>query len=176
MSSGRSKEFLWAPSMAGTASQQCEAILLGMAQASEADLHASRYHGNAMLPMIVGGLGVGLIALRAIDALRERSMTRKAENLLCEVAPATRSNGKDSPACGPTYRNVIAEKEFPPLDGITTLYELFKRSASTYPNNPCLGTRKHDVSFYRVLSTTTKTCMAFVRGRRGLMIQSRVAL
>lgn len=99
--------------MAGTASQQCEAILLGMAQASEADLHASRYHGNAMLPMIVGGLGVGLIALRAIDALRERSMTRKAENLLCEVAPATRSNGKDSPACGPTYRNVIAEKEFP---------------------------------------------------------------
>ena len=128
-----------------------------------------------MLPMIVGGLGVGLIALRAIDALRERSMTRKAENLLIEVAPATPSNGKDSPACGPTYRNVVAEKEFPPLDGITTLYELFKRSASTYPNNPCLGTRKHDVSFSRHFSKQS-TCMAFVRGERGLMIQSRVAL
>ncbi len=99
-----------------------------------------------MLPIIVGGLGVGLITLRAIDVLRERSMTRKCENLLCEVAPATPSNGKDSPACGPTYRNVVAKTEFPPLDGITTLHELFIRSASRFPNNPCLGTRKHDVS------------------------------
>ncbi|CAK0787391.1 hypothetical protein CVIRNUC_010611 [Coccomyxa viridis] len=70
-------------------------------------------------------------------------MTRKAENLLCEVAPATLADGKDKPACGPTCRNIVAKEEFPPLDGITTLYELFKRSASRYPNNPCLGTRKH---------------------------------
>ena len=96
-----------------------------------------------MLPIILGSVGVGLIALRAIDALTDRVMTRKAENLLCEVAPATPADGKDKPACGPTYRNIVAKEEFPPLDGITTLYELFKRSASRYPNNPCLGTRKH---------------------------------
>ena len=96
-----------------------------------------------MLPIIIGLVGVGLIALRAIDALRNRVMTRKAENLLCEVAPATLADGKDKPACGPTCRNIVAKEEFPPLDGITTLYELFKRSASRYPNNPCLGTRKH---------------------------------
>lgn len=95
-----------------------------------------------MLLLIVGGLGVGLIALRAIDVVREKSMTRKAENLLCEVAPATPSAGEGSPACGPTYRNVAAKNEFPPLDGVTTLYELFKRSASRFPHNPCLGTRK----------------------------------
>ena len=101
-----------------------------------------------MLPVIIGSVGVGLIALRAIDALRDRVMTRKAENLLCEVAPATLADGKEKPACGPTYRNIVAKEDFPPLDGVTTLYELFKRSASRYPNNPCLGTRKH-VRIYR---------------------------
>lgn len=90
---------------------------------------------------------MGLIALRAIDVLREKSMTRKAENLLCEVSPPSPSDGKDSPGCGPTYRNIAAKDAFPPLDGVTTLYELFKRSASRFPNNPCLGTRKHNVSF-----------------------------
>ena len=116
-----------------------------------------------MLPIIIGSVGVGLIALRAIDALRDRVMTRKAENLLCEVAPATPADGKDKPACGPTYRNIVAKEEFPPLDGITTLYELFKRSASRYPNKPCLGTRKHvcihcsSASLYKI-ATSILTC------------------
>ena len=164
--------------MAGTASGQCEArpprTCSGL-KCEEADPDVYRHSVGTMLPVIVGGLGAGLIALRAIDALRERSMTRKAENLLVEVAPATPSSGKDSPACGPTYRNVVAQKEFPPLDGVTTLYELFKRSASTYPNNPCLGTRKHDVSFLHTLPCSANECKPSGNGR-GLMVHCRFAL
>lgn len=158
-------------SLAEAASGQGEASPSGNVQASalQKKSRSARlllYCSTKMIPIIIGGVGVGLIALRAINVLREKSMTRKAENLLCEVSPPSPSDGKESPGCGPTYRNIAAKDGFPSLDGVTTLYELFRRSASQFPNNPCLGTRKHTVSFCRDVLFTY--CVASLRERKGV--------
>ena len=157
--------------LAKAASGKGEASPSGNVQASalckkSEALRLAPHCSTKMIPIIIGGVSVALITLRAIDVLREKSMTRKAENLLCEVSPPSPSDGKDSPGCGPTYRNIAAKDGFPPLDGVTTLYELFKRSASRFPNNPCLGTRKHNVSFSCDVLCTY--CVASLRERKGV--------
>ena len=93
-----------------------------------------------MLPILIGGLGLGIVALKALSACQEEEM-KHAENLLHEVEPAQPSNGKGSVAKGPVYRNVVAKDNYPTLDGVKTLYELFTRSAKRYAKNPCLGSR-----------------------------------
>lgn len=41
---------------------------------------------------------------------------------------------------GPTIRNAAAAS-FPTIDGVTTLFELFRKSVSTYGPRKCLGWR-----------------------------------
>lgn len=93
-----------------------------------------------MLPILIGGLGLGFIALKALSACQEEEM-KHAENLLYEVEPARPSKGEGTVAIGPVYRNIIAKDAYPTLDGVKTLYELFTRSAKRYAKNPCLGSR-----------------------------------
>lgn len=94
-----------------------------------------------MLPLVIGGLGLGLVALKALISLQEDEM-KHAENLLIEVEAAQPSRGEGTVAIGPTYKNVIAKDAYPTLDGVKTLYELFTSSAKRYARNPCLGSRK----------------------------------
>ena len=94
-----------------------------------------------MLPLVIGGLGLGLVALKALVAFQEDDM-KHAENLLVEVEAAQPSKGEGTVAIGPTYKNVIAKDAYPTLDGVKTLYELFNSSAKRYAKNPCLGSRK----------------------------------
>lgn len=42
---------------------------------------------------------------------------------------------------GPTIRNAAAAASFPTIDGVTTLYELFRKSVATYGQRKCLGWR-----------------------------------
>ncbi len=102
-----------------------------------------------MLALLIGGVGLGLVALKALTAVQEDEM-KHAENLLVEVAPAEPSKGEGTVAIGPTYRNVVAKDAYPTLDGVKTLYELFTSSAKRYAQNPCLGSRK------QVCTTGTK--------------------
>jgi hypothetical protein len=95
-----------------------------------------------MIPLLIGGAGIGLVALRALLLVQEQQMGRKAENLLHEVAPPTPGAGEGSVSTGPVYRNVFAKDGYPTLDGVKTLYELFATSAKRFAKNPCLGTRK----------------------------------
>lgn len=92
------------------------------------------------MPILIGGLGLGFIALKALSACQEEEM-KHAENLLYEVEPARPSKGEGTVAIGPVYRNIIAKDAYPTLDGVKTLYELFTRSAKRYAKNPCLGSR-----------------------------------
>lgn len=54
-------------------------------------------------------------------------------------------NGKpqqgDSNAIGPIYRSKAARTAWPTIPEVTTLYELFERSARKYPNRKCIGWR-----------------------------------
>ncbi|WVY99190.1 hypothetical protein V8G54_031341 [Vigna mungo] len=44
---------------------------------------------------------------------------------------------------GPVYRNLLSQKEFPPLDPVfSTTWDIFCESVKNYPNNPMLGRRK----------------------------------
>lgn len=99
-------------------------------------------HKRMMIALFVGGVGVGLVALKALLSAGDRGMAKQAENLLYEVAPAAPSRGEGGVATGPSYRNVIAKDGFPELDGVKTLYELFSISAKRFAKNPCLGTRQ----------------------------------
>ena len=85
--------------------------------------------------LLIGGVGVGLIAIKAI---RGSSEMVQADNLLAEYEPA---DPKADPAVGPTYRNVCALDGYPTLEGPETLYELFTSSVERFADNPCLGTR-----------------------------------
>lgn len=52
--------------------------------------------------------------------------------------------GKDGkPSVGPVYRNLLSEKEYPPLDrDVTTSWDIFSSSAKKYPGYKMLGWRK----------------------------------
>lgn len=56
-----------------------------------------------------------------------------------EVADGKPAISGGSVEVGPTIRNVAAVKEFPSIDGVSTLYELFTKSAKTYGQRKCLG-------------------------------------
>jgi hypothetical protein len=86
--------------------------------------------------LLIGGVGVGLIAIKAIRGSREMV---QADYLLAEYEPA---DAKADPAVGPTYRNVCALDGYPStLEGAETLYELFTSSVERFADNACLGTR-----------------------------------
>ena len=86
--------------------------------------------------LLIGGVGVGLIAIKAIRGSSD--MVQTGEGLLAEYEPPDKAA---SPPVGPTYRNVCALEGYPTIEGAETLYELFSRSVERFANNPCLGTR-----------------------------------
>eukprot|EP00897_Mesotaenium_endlicherianum_P001315 jgi/Mesen1/1210/ME000128S00185 len=46
-----------------------------------------------------------------------------------------------TPTKGPSYKSKLAKDGYPKLDGVSTVWELFRRSAEVYPNNNMLGMR-----------------------------------
>lgn len=59
---------------------------------------------------------------------------------LATVAPPTANQSA-------IYRRASSKNGFPTLDGVTTLYELFSRSAEAHADLPALGRRPIGVSF-----------------------------
>ena len=72
--------------------------------------------------------------------------TAPMEKQVFEASPATPATGS-TPARGPELRSIHA-KDGPPVlsDGVTTLAQLFARSASKFADNACLGWRPKQVS------------------------------
>lgn len=58
---------------------------------------------------------------------------------LCEVAPGVPAEG-ETPSRSAIFRNTVARNDFPTLE-VSTLYDLFTRSATKYAKEPCLGLR-----------------------------------
>ena len=66
---------------------------------------------------------------------------------ITDIGVGTISVGKGTPeqggrnAIGPIYRSQAARTAWPTIPNVTTLYELFERSARKYPNRKCIGWR-----------------------------------
>ena len=93
-----------------------------------------------MWAVALGSLALA-VGLAGLLLRRPRKMKpRRYGKLVAEVEGAAQAR-EGKPACGPVYKNVLAQDVYPTLDGISTLYELFTSSVAKHADNMCLGHR-----------------------------------